>query len=66
MTATTAASQRAFDPDHYLDCRQPGWEVYEDRGLVRFERVLGQTPGFLHGDLDALLGIHAHSLTTVR
>lgn len=42
MTATTAAAgQRAFDPDYYLDCRQPEWEIYEGRGLVRFRRELG-------------------------
>jgi len=41
MTATTVAGQCAFDPDYYLDCRQKGWEVYEDRGLVHFERPLG-------------------------
>jgi hypothetical protein len=39
MTASkTAPGQLAFDPDDYLDCRQPAWEIYEDRGLVRFER----------------------------
>ena len=41
MTATMVGGQHAFDPDHYLDCRQQGWEVYEDRGVVRFERPLG-------------------------
>jgi len=46
MTATTAASGRlAFDPNYYLDCRQPEWEIYEDRGLVRVEREPGsKTP----------------------
>jgi len=52
MTATTTAERRAFDPDHYLDCRQPGWEVYEDRGLVRFERALGQKHAQVFVDAD--------------
>jgi len=42
MTATTTApGQLAFDPNYYLDCRQPEWEIYEDRGLVRFRREPG-------------------------
>jgi len=31
---TTARRQLAFDPDHYLDCRQPEWASYEDDGLI--------------------------------
>jgi len=42
MTAATASGrQLAFDPDDYLDCRRPGWALYEDGGLIRFERPLG-------------------------
>jgi hypothetical protein len=42
MTAATAARRRlAFDPDDYLDCRRAGWALYEDGGLIRFERPLG-------------------------
>jgi hypothetical protein len=46
MTATaTARGKLAFDPNHYLDCRHPEWEIYESRGLVRFERAPGsKTP----------------------
>ena len=53
MTATTTApEQPAFDPDYYLDCRQPGWDVYEDRGLVRFERPLGSKRSLVFVDDD--------------
>ena len=53
MTATTTApGQRTFDPDHYLDCRQLGWEVYENRGLVRFERPLGSKRSLVFVDDD--------------
>jgi hypothetical protein len=53
MTATTTApGQRAFDPDHYLDCRRPGWDVFEDRGLVRFERPLGSKRSLVFVDDD--------------
>jgi hypothetical protein len=42
MTATkTASGQVVVDPDHYLDCRRPGWELYEAAGLIRFDRELG-------------------------
>ena len=51
-TAATAGRCLAFDPDHYLDCRQPGWEIYEDRGLVRFERPLGSTNALVFVDAD--------------
>ena len=60
MTATTTASgQRAFDPDHYLDCRQPAWEIYEDRGLVRVERPLGakDVRVFVDGDCTEVLEV---------
>ena len=49
---TTAPGSRSFDPDHYLDCRQPGWEAYEDRGLVRFERQLGSKSSLVFVDDD--------------
>lgn len=53
MTATTTApGQRAFDPNYYLDCRQLGWDVYEDRGLVRFERPLGSKGSLVFVDDD--------------
>ena len=54
MTAptTAAAGSRSFDPDHYLDCRQPGWQVYEDRGLVRFERQPGSKGSLVFVDDD--------------
>jgi hypothetical protein len=45
VTTTTAARQLVFHPDYYLDCRQPEWQSYEDRGLVCFKRELGsKTP----------------------
>ena len=45
MTTTTAAEQLVFDSDYYLDCRQPGWQIYEDRGLVCVKRAPGsETP----------------------
>ena len=51
MTATTTVpGQRTFDPDHYLDCRKPGWDVYEDRGLVRFERPMGSSRSLVFVD----------------
>jgi len=52
MSTTVTAERHAFDPDHYLDCRQPGWEIYEDRGLVRFERPLGSTSALVYVDGD--------------
>jgi hypothetical protein len=53
MTATTTVpGQRTFDPDHYLDCRKPGWDVYEDRGLVRFERPMGSNRSLVFVDDD--------------
>ena len=55
VTATSATSaRRPFDPDHYLDCRQPGWEVYEDRGLVRFERPRGSRNALVFVDTDCV------------
>jgi hypothetical protein len=51
-SATAAPGQCPFDPDTYLDCRQPGWEVYEDRGLVRFERPLGSKRSLVFVDDD--------------
>ena len=27
------------DPDHYLDCRQPGWKLYEKLGKIRFDEL---------------------------
>jgi hypothetical protein len=54
MTASAMAVPRqcSFDPDAYLDCRQAGWEVYEDRGLVRFERPLGSKRSLVFVDDD--------------
>lgn len=61
-TATSAISaRRAFEPDHYLDCRRPGWEIYEDRGLVRFERPLGSRHALVFVDADC-----AEVLQTLR
>ena len=51
-TTTAAAGSRSFDPDHYLDCRQPGWLVYEERGLVRLERQLGSKSSLVFVDDD--------------
>jgi hypothetical protein len=63
MTATTAARrQLAFDPDDYLDCRRPGWVLYEEGGLVRFDRPLGaRTPQVLVDDdcLEVLTALEA-------
>ena len=53
-TATSTSAPRAFDPDHYLDCRQPGWEIYEDRGLIRFERPAGSTNALVFVDADCV------------
>ena len=45
MTTTAVAEQLVFDSDYYLDCRQPGWQIYEDRGLVCSKREPGsKTP----------------------
>ena len=72
MTATATAERRAFKPDHYLDCRQPGWEIYEDRGLVRFERPLGSKHALVFVDPDcaevlrALRGAADRSTTARR
>ena len=53
MTATTAAAgRRAFDPDYYLDCRQPERETYEGQGLVRFRRELGSKKPLVFVDDD--------------
>jgi hypothetical protein len=55
MTATTTAQgPHAYDPDDYLDCRQPGWERYEDRGLIRFERPLGSRTALVFVDDDCV------------
>jgi hypothetical protein len=44
MTAIAKAPGRlGFDPDYYLDCRQPEWRHYEVRGLVRCEHGLGSS-----------------------
>ena len=80
MTTTTAAGQLAFHPDSYLDCRQPGWQIYEDRGLVCVKRELGsKTPMVFVDDhcvevLEALrAGVHPwtqgqarHAIAAVR
>jgi hypothetical protein len=55
MTATgTASGQLAFHPDHYLDCRRPGWETYEARGVVRFRRELGAKKSLVFVDDDCV------------
>jgi hypothetical protein len=55
MTATTIArGPLAVDPDDYLDCRQPGWAGYEDRGLIRFERPLGSRTALVFVDNDCI------------
>jgi hypothetical protein len=55
MTATrTVAGQLAFLPDDYLDCRQPGWALYEDRGLVCFKRELGSKTALVFVDDDCV------------
>ena len=56
MTATTTSTlaPRAFDPDHYLDRRRAGWEIYEDRGLVRFERPVGSRKALVLVDADCV------------
>ncbi len=61
MTAptTAAAGSHSFDPDHYLDCRQPGWQIYEDRGLVRFERQLGSKGSLVFVDDDCMEVVEA-------
>jgi hypothetical protein len=71
MTATAIPAQRAFDPDHYLDRRQPGWEIYEDRGLVRFERPVGSKTALVFVEDDCVevlqaLGVPAARPTTAR
>jgi hypothetical protein len=44
MTTTARAPGRlGFDPDYYLDCRRPEWQLYEVRGLVRCEHGLGSS-----------------------
>jgi hypothetical protein len=50
IATTTGQGPLAFDPDHYLDCRQPGWGSYEDRGLIRFERPLGSRTALVFVD----------------
>jgi hypothetical protein len=54
MTATATSGRHGFDPDHYLDCRRPGWEVYEDRGLVRVERPTGSKHALVFVDADCV------------
>jgi hypothetical protein len=53
-TATTARRQLAFNPDDYLDCRRPGWALYEEGGLVRFDRPLGSRTAQVLVDDDCL------------
>ena len=64
MTTTrTASGPRAFDPDHYLDCRRPGWVIYEARGLVQFRRELGARHSLVFVDddcLEVLVTLRAH------
>jgi hypothetical protein len=57
-TATSTSAPRTFDPDHYLDCRQPGWEIYEDRGLIRFERPTGSANALVFVDADCVEVLH--------
>jgi hypothetical protein len=60
MTATaTAPGQLAFDPNYYLDCRQPEWEIYEGRGLVRFERAAGSNAPLVFVEDDCVEVIEA-------
>jgi hypothetical protein len=66
MTATAAAEHRAFDPDHYLDRRQPGWEIYEDRGLVRFERPVGSRHALVFVDADCVAVLQALGVPVTR
>jgi hypothetical protein len=54
MTATATSERQGFDPDHYLDCRRPGWEVYEDHGLVRVERLPGSKHALVFVDADCV------------
>jgi len=61
MTTTTIAERQAFDADHYLDCRRPAWAVYEDRGLVRYERLMGSQHALVFIDADC-----AEVLQTLR
>jgi hypothetical protein len=52
--ATAARRHLAFDPDDYLDCRRPGWVLYEEGGLVRFDRPLGSRTAQVLVDDDCL------------
>ena len=65
MTTTTAVRrQLAFDPDLYLDCRQPEWATYEDHGLIRFERPLGSRTALVLVDdecVEALVVLRART-----
>jgi hypothetical protein len=55
MTATARAPrQLVFDPDYYLDCRRPEWQVYEARGLVRCEYGLGSDTPLVFVDDDCV------------
>jgi hypothetical protein len=55
MKATgIAAGPLAFDPDHYLDCRRPGWVIYEARGVVQFRRELGAKQSLVFVDDDCV------------
>ena len=58
-TTATARGQLAFDPNYYLDCRQPEWETYEDRGLVRFERAPGSKAPLVFVDGDCVEVVEA-------
>lgn len=64
MTATgTAAEPLAFHPDHYLDCRRPGWAIYEAQGVVRFKREVGAKHPMVFVDDDCvelLAALRAH------
>lgn len=66
MTATVASEHRTFDPDHYLDRRQPGWEIYEDRGLVRFERQAGARHALVFVDADCAEVLQALGVPVTR
>jgi hypothetical protein len=66
MTATAAPDHRAFDPDHYLDRRQRGWEIYEDRGLVRFERPPGSRNALVFVDADCAEVLQALGVPATR
>ena len=66
MTATVTPEHRAFEPDHYLDRRQPGWEIYEDRGLVRVERPPGLRNALVFVDADCAEVLQALGVPVTR